>query len=115
MEAACQPKRPQWQESVLERVGVQFPLVSCCRHPGRTAILGYEPVLASWLAVLHHIAPCAEFPIHPRHVRRFISPCGCHGEIALLEEVFSQMIPVTNHFAMVNGAWRMIIHEALER
>mmetsp|Transcript_15180 Transcript_15180/g.39219 ORF Transcript_15180/g.39219 Transcript_15180/m.39219 type:complete len:261 (+) Transcript_15180:67-849(+) len=102
---------PPWHASVLGRVGHGHPLVCTCRHPGRVPIVGYTGVCESWRAILHHITAYVEYPITTRHVRRFISPCGMHGEVALLEVLFGQMIPVANHFAMVDGEWRMIIHD----
>lgn len=105
-----------WRLSVLERMGASYPQQSCCRHPGRTYIFGYGSIITSWEAILTNSID-VQYPIQTRHIRRFISPCGTHGEVALLEELFGQHIAVINHFVLVEEPdgkerWRMIIHEA---
>ena len=91
-----------------------------CRHPGRASLHGYEAVVAGWNGILggpaysRHASTGTVYNIWPEGVRCAISPCARHARVFNYERLNTGLIPAVNHYAYIDGVWRMVVHEALE-
>ncbi len=84
---------------------VHAPVV--CIHPGSGAVLGREAVLASWDAILRAPTRPAILCMSPRAL--------CYGGFALVscrERLAGGVLVATNGFAVEDGVWRMVFHQA---
>ncbi len=78
-----------------------------CLHPGWTPLLGREPVMESWRALLAGPQPPV---IHPRNEQVLML-----GDTALVlcEEVMPGTVcAASNLFAREEGGWRLVHHQA---
>jgi hypothetical protein len=78
-----------------------------CIHPGWPALIGREVVLASYRDILRN--PMQE-PIVRRNERALIS--GADGRVLCVEVVGGAALVATNWFRLVDGAWRLVHHQA---
>ncbi len=78
-----------------------------CIHPGWNAILGREPVLASWQAILGNDgAPKIKVTEATAHV------VGDSAYVICRELVSDQRLVATNVFVREDGKWRLVHHQA---
>jgi hypothetical protein len=78
-----------------------------CIHPGWPPLIGREPVLASYRDILRN--PLQE-PIVRRNERALLS--GTDGRVVCVEVVGGAALVATNWFRLVEGAWRLVHHQA---
>jgi ketosteroid isomerase-like protein len=78
-----------------------------CIHPGWPALIGRDAVLASYRDILRN--PRQE-PILRRNERALIA--GAEGRVICLEVVGESALVATNQFRFVDGAWRLVHHQA---
>jgi ketosteroid isomerase-like protein len=78
-----------------------------CVHPGWPALIGREVVLASYRDILRN--PMQE-PIVRRNERALVS--GADGRVLCIEVVGGAALVATNWFRLVDGAWRLVHHQA---
>ncbi len=86
-----------------------------CVHPGREALIGYERIRRSWVAILS--APNS-MSIHASN--EHVTVAGetalviCTETISLVTEegLAAAAAQATNVFRLIEGAWRMIVHHA---
>lgn len=86
-----------------------------CVHPGREAIIGYERIRQSWMAIFSapnsmSIAASNEHLTIAGDVAWII----CSETISLMTEegLAAAAAQATNIFRRTEGAWRMIVHHA---
>lgn len=79
----------------------------CCIHPGWPPIFGREQVLASFREILRN--PMQD-PVLRRSERALL--CGSEGRIVCIEMVGQAALVATNSFRLVDGAWRLVHHQA---
>jgi hypothetical protein len=78
-----------------------------CIHPGWPALIGREAVIASYRDILRN--PMQE-PIVRRNERALLS--GADGRVICVEVVGGGALVATNWFRLVDGAWRLVHHQA---
>jgi hypothetical protein len=78
-----------------------------CIHPGWPPLIGRDVVLQSYRAILR--APGRD-PIEFHEARPLI--VGEDGRVICVETIGGATLAVTNLFRRVDGAWRMIHHQA---
>lgn len=78
-----------------------------CIHPGWPVLIGRQPVLESYRSILRN--PQQE-PVQQRNATPLIS--GDDGRVFCIEIVGGMALAVTNWFRRIDGAWRMIHHQA---
>lgn len=78
-----------------------------CIHPGWELLAGREVVMQSWQAIMSNpdspAIECREAAVHN------------YGDVAFVicyEAVGSSVLVATNIFAMEDGAWKMVHHQA---
>ncbi|WP_035643392.1 nuclear transport factor 2 family protein [Bradyrhizobium sp. ORS 375] len=78
-----------------------------CIHPGWPAIIGRAAVIGSWRDILGN-------PQRPQIVcadpHAIVD--GDHGHVLCIELVDGAALAAANHFAWVDGAWRMVHHQS---
>lgn len=77
-----------------------------CTHPGRAMLVGLDAVLQSWQMILGTNPPTV-WPDHPRAVIT-----GKSAFILNVERVAGSELMASNGFAIEDGEWRMINHQA---
>jgi ketosteroid isomerase-like protein len=86
-----------------------------CVHPGREAIIGYERIRESWLAIF---AASDSISIAAGQERVQLSDdvawVVCVETISLIieEGLAAAAAQATNIFRRINGRWRMVLHHA---
>jgi hypothetical protein len=78
-----------------------------CIHPGWPPLYGREPVLQSWRSILGGSSPPA--------IRCGDARAAVLGEVAFVvcvEQVGGSRLVATNIFALEDGLWRMVHHQA---
>lgn len=78
-----------------------------CVHPGWPVLIGREAILDSYRNILRN--PGQE-PIEHRHATAMVS--GGDGRVLCVEIVGGMALAATNWFRRIDGAWRMIHHQA---
>lgn len=78
-----------------------------CIHPGWPVLIGRKAVLGSYRDILSN--PMQE-PIEHRDNRALVA--GGEGRVFCVEIVGGMALAATNWFRRVEGAWRMIHHQA---
>jgi hypothetical protein len=78
-----------------------------CIHPGWPALIGREAVLASYRDIFRN--PLQE-PITRRSERTLVSRVD--GRVFCVEVVGVAALVATNWFRLVDGAWRLVHHQA---
>ncbi len=78
-----------------------------CVHPGWPVLIGRQPILESYRSILRN--PQQE-PVQQRNATPLIS--GDDGRVFCIEIVGGMALAVTNWFRRIDGAWRMIHHQA---
>ncbi len=78
-----------------------------CVHPGWPALIGRDAVLASYRDILRN--PRQE-PIEYRNEKTVLS--ATEGRVFCVEVVGAVALMATNWFRFVDGAWRLIHHQA---
>lgn len=78
-----------------------------CIHPGWPAIVGRAAVIGSWRDILSN-------PQRPQIVcadpHAIID--GDHGHVLCIELVDGAALAAANHFARIDGVWRMVHHQS---
>ncbi|MEM7059345.1 MAG: nuclear transport factor 2 family protein [Pseudomonadota bacterium] len=77
-----------------------------CTHPGRAMLVGLDAVLESWRMILGANPP-AVWPDHPRAVIT-----GSTAFVLNVERIAGSELMASNGFAIEDGEWRMINHQA---
>lgn len=78
-----------------------------CIHPGWSALLGRDPVMASWRAILEGPgAPAIHCADAVAHV------LGDSAFVTCFEHVPGGQLVATNVFVREGGSWRMVHHQA---
>lgn len=78
-----------------------------CIHPGWPALIGRDAVLASYREILRN--PRQE-PIRHRNETAIVS--ATDGRVLCIEIVGEAALVATNWFKLVDGAWRLVHHQA---
>jgi ketosteroid isomerase-like protein len=78
-----------------------------CIHPGWTALIGRESVLASWRNILGN---AEQSPIHFGAAEALVA--GDEGRVVCVELIDATVFAATNLFHRINGVWRMVHHHA---
>lgn len=78
-----------------------------CVHPGWPVLLGREAILDSYRSILNNPN---QAPIKPHNATALVS--GDDGRVFCIEVVGGMALAATNWFRRINGAWRMIHHQA---
>ncbi|WOJ90708.1 nuclear transport factor 2 family protein [Methylocapsa polymorpha] len=78
-----------------------------CIHPGWPVLIGRSAVLDSYREILRN--PMQE-PIEHRDHKTLVS--GSEGRVFCVEIVGGAALAATNWFRRIDGAWRMIHHQA---
>ncbi len=78
-----------------------------CVHPGWTALVGRKPVLGSYRDIFRNAAQEA---VTAREAKTVID--GDHGRVFCVEEVGGALLLATNWFQLIDGAWRLLHHQA---
>ncbi|MGO9674344.1 MAG: nuclear transport factor 2 family protein [Methylocella sp.] len=78
-----------------------------CVHPGWPALIGRESVLLSYRNILRNASQEA---VQPQDERALVS--GGEGRVFCIEIAGAMALVATNWFRRVDGAWRMIHHQA---
>jgi ketosteroid isomerase-like protein len=78
-----------------------------CVHPGWPVLIGRQAILESYRSILRN--PHQE-PIQPHNATPMIS--GDDGRVFCIEIVGGMALAATNWFRRIDGAWRMIHHQA---
>lgn len=78
-----------------------------CVHPGWPALLGRQAVLASYRDILRN--PRQE-PVECRNETTILS--ATEGRVFCVEIVGEAALIATNWFRLVEGAWRLVHHQA---
>mmetsp|Transcript_46284 Transcript_46284/g.94371 ORF Transcript_46284/g.94371 Transcript_46284/m.94371 type:complete len:236 (+) Transcript_46284:40-747(+) len=80
---------------------------SCCVHPGRPPVNGYEDVAMSWERIL----TCGGLDIEC--TRPLVAMCGSVGRIVCYERVDGQItLLAVNLFEQTEDGWKMSFHQA---
>lgn len=92
--------------SLRDLLAVEAPVA--CTHPGWSALVGRDAVLASWEDILH--GPGAP-RIEVRNPRAQL--LGGDAAFVICTEIVSgTLVTATNVFATERGEWRMVHHHA---
>ena len=78
-----------------------------CIHPGWSPVIGREPVLASWRAILGNPASPAILCLRPRAFMR-----GDSAFVICYEKVNGALLIATNLFVREDQHWKMTHHQA---
>ncbi len=78
-----------------------------CIHPGWTAIVGRAAVIGSWRDILANPGRPNIVCADPHAIVD-----GDHGHVLCIELVDGAALAAANHFARIDGAWRMIHHQS---
>jgi hypothetical protein len=78
-----------------------------CVHPGWPVLIGRQPILDSYRSILQN--PHQE-PIQQHNATPLIS--GDDGRVFCIEIIGGMALAVTNWFRRIDGAWRLIHHQA---
>jgi ketosteroid isomerase-like protein len=78
-----------------------------CVHPGWPVLLGRDAILDSYRSILQN--PHQE-PIEPRNATALITDGD--GRVFCIELIGGMALAATNWFRRIDGAWRMIHHQA---
>lgn len=78
-----------------------------CVHPGWPALIGRAPVIASYRDIFRN--PSQE-AVTAREERVLIA--GFDGRVFCVEEVGGSLLLATNWFRSIDGAWRLLHHQA---
>lgn len=78
-----------------------------CVHPGWPALIGREKVLASYRDIMRN--PGQE-PIECRNEQTLVA--GAEGRVFCVELVGGAALIATNWFRLIDGAWRLVHHQA---
>lgn len=78
-----------------------------CVHPGWPVLLGRDAILDSYRSILQN--PHQE-PIEPCNATVLIT--GDDGRVFCIELISGMALAATNWFRRIDGAWRMIHHQA---
>jgi hypothetical protein len=78
-----------------------------CIHPGWPVLVGRQPILESYASILRN--PNQERIEHRNHIAMI---SGDEGRVFCVEIVGGMGLAATNWFRRINGAWRMIHHQA---
>jgi ketosteroid isomerase-like protein len=78
-----------------------------CVHPGWPVIIGRQPILESYRSILSN--PGQE-PIQQHNATALVS--GEEGRVFCIEVVGGMALAATNWFRRIDGAWRLIHHQA---
>lgn len=80
-----------------------------CIHPGWSAIIGRAAVLASWANIFAGPSPPE---IRCQNPQALI--VGVEARILCVERIGSAALAATNQFRLIDGAWRIVHHQAGE-
>jgi ketosteroid isomerase-like protein len=92
--------------AAMERIWAREAPVSCI-HPGWPVVHGRALVLQSWRAIL--TGP------HPPQILCYEEDATVYGDLALVtceEELDGGSLAASNLFALENGLWRLVHHQA---
>ena len=78
-----------------------------CIHPGWPVLIGRQAILESYRSILRN--PQQE-PVQQHNATPLIS--GDDGRVFCIEIVGGMALAVTNWFRRIDGAWRLIHHQA---
>lgn len=78
-----------------------------CVHPGWPVLIGRQAILESYRGILRN--PHQE-PIEPHNPTPLIT--GDDGRVFCIEIVGGMALAATNWFRRIDGAWRLIHHQA---
>jgi ketosteroid isomerase-like protein len=78
-----------------------------CIHPGWPAIIGRSAVLGSWSDILQNAGLPRIAVAQPRAITN-----GDSGWVVCIEIVEGTAFAATNHFRRIDGAWRLVHHQA---
>ncbi|WP_315755459.1 MULTISPECIES: nuclear transport factor 2 family protein [unclassified Bradyrhizobium] len=78
-----------------------------CIHPGWPAIVGRAAVIGSWRDILANPGRPNIVCADPHAIVD-----GDHGHVLCIELVDGAALAAANHFARIDGAWRMIHHQS---
>jgi hypothetical protein len=78
-----------------------------CIHPGWPTLVGRKSVLQSWLHILRNPSQAA---IECRPIKTIVS--AEEGRVLCIEMVGDAALAATNWFRLIDGAWRLIHHQA---
>ena len=78
-----------------------------CIHPGWPAIIGRRAVLGSWSDILQNASLPRIAMAQPRAIIN-----GDSGWVVCIEIVDGTPFAATNHFRRIEGAWRLVHHQA---
>lgn len=78
-----------------------------CVHPGWPVLIGRQAILESYRSILRN--PHQD-PIQPHNATPLIS--GDEGRVFCIELISGMALAATNWFRRIDGAWRMIHHQA---
>lgn len=92
----------------MDRLWADDDGVSCI-HPGWSALIGREAVLASWASIFAGPAPP---DIQCRSPRAIVS--GDDARVLCVEIVGNAVLAATNQFRRIAGQWRLVHHHAGE-
>lgn len=78
-----------------------------CIHPGWPVLIGRDAILDSYRNILRNPH---QAPITPHNATALIT--GDDGRVFCIEVVGGMALAATNWFRRIDGAWRMIHHQA---
>ncbi len=78
-----------------------------CVHPGWPALIGRAPVLGSYRDIFRNPS---QQDLTTREERVLIE--GVDGRVFCVEEVGGSLLLATNWFRSIDGAWRLLYHQA---
>ncbi len=78
-----------------------------CVHPGWPALIGRAPVIASYRDIFRNSSQEA---VTAREERTLI--VGDDGRVFCVEEVGGALLLAINWFRLIDGAWRLLHHQA---
>jgi uncharacterized protein (TIGR02246 family) len=86
-----------------------------CVHPGREAIIGYERIRESWVAIFSASGSMSIAASNERiQLSNDVAWVACTETISLMMEegLAAAAAQATNIFRQTDGRWRMILHHA---
>jgi ketosteroid isomerase-like protein len=78
-----------------------------CIHPGWPALIGRQAVLDSYRRILSN--PTQERIEHRNHM---VMISGTEGRVFCVEIISGMALAATNWFKRIDGAWRLVHHQA---